>query len=129
MLQIKLWNRLSRAPQTMLSGFVYTKWKSYMFKNSNIFKYTTRNSVLRSNRDIDPLIFKFMCKSPLTRAYLTMIDVSDSYDIFGERPKDVVRAPPIYSNPMPVNVVSSEFDSFPLPNASGFFFFQKLNYT
>ena len=92
-----------------------------MINNSNIINYNTRASNTNSNRTIEPLLFKFMHKSPLTRAYLTVCEIVDSNDIFVERTAQVLRAPPIYVNPLPPNVFSSEFDNTPLPNAFDFY--------
>ena len=123
-LQIKLWNRYSRAPNNYLSGKIFNKWKNYLIKNSQY----ERNYNLRSNKTKDIIDnnininkFNHITKSPLTRAYMTIKRLKGDNTINIKRIKSVNKSPPCYQEDFPNNIYSFESNVNPIDDSFIFY--------
>ena len=121
LMQIKMWHRLSRAPDHFLTGKTFKDWKDYMFNNFQARQHYTRNNRNRKHVDFNIHAMKHMKKSPLTRAYQLMYKLTTNGKVFVDRKPAVLKSAPCYHKEIPSNV-STSIDYHTAPK-DGFHFY------
>ena len=145
--QIKLWNKYLTAPSNMIIKQTFNEWKEYIDKNGNNYQIKTRsmkNKNELNNEYINFSKFKYINRSPLSRAYLLIEKLhkfeinqfnenkyNKIYDkeldiekIFKEREIQVMKALPIYEIRMPNNIeVCDMYEKKPNKLADSYIFY------
>ena len=114
--QIKLWNRLSRAPINSFANRIFERWKSFVFSNIK-FKYTRWN-----NRNIVNInYFKYIKNSPISRAFKVVQSLIGTDDAFAPKIRSILKPPPFYCQSIPNNIIASFDYSKPINNSYIFY--------
>ena len=107
-MQVKVWNKYARAPPHLMQAVTFNKWKQYIKRNGGKNSYTriTRSGKYGNEDNFNVNCFKYVSKSPLSRAYNTIKSITPAgRKVFKNKLPQVMRPPPIYSNPFPTNIV------------------------
>ena len=106
-LQVKLWHKYYRAPPYLMQYHTFEKWKSYIeYNGGNIEVRETRANKHINIDNFNINKFKFIIKSPLSRAYKLIRKITPSnHTVFKKKTKQVMRPPPVYSSPFPSNCI------------------------
>ena len=110
--QIKLWHKYKRAPSDMLQHFTFNFWKLYILNNGgdkNLNK-NLRNRKMNTNEkfNINGDHFNFISKSPLSRAYQMVREITPTNQfIFSKRCPSVIKPPPTYLHTYPNNITTT----------------------
>ena len=118
---IKMWCKYQCAPHNMLQFKTFKNWKEYLLLNGGNINY---NYNLRSNKhnlnenfNINAKLFPFISKSPLSRAYQLIRELTPKDEkIFINRKKQVMKPPPMYDQPFPTNITISNANNFKASN-------------
>ena len=96
--QVKLWHKYKRAPPNMLQYYTFHFWKLYILNNGgnkNLNK-NLRHKKINTNEEfnINGKTFNFISKSPLSRAYNVIREITPHKQlVFSKRCPSVIKPP------------------------------------
>ena len=107
--QVKLWHKYKRAPSNMLQHFTFNFWKLYILNNGgnvNLNKdLRFKRLNLKEKFNINSDTFNFVSKSPLSRAYKVIRDITPpKQPVFNKQCPSVIKPRPTYTQSYPNNI-------------------------